>query len=89
MLNLELKRDGTKVDLTVCTGYTTDKNPRSQWIIPFGWDFEDELYAKLLFDCLRKRLGDLIESARREAYEQGRKDMKGKQAKRRHFKRFL
>lgn len=49
----------------------------------------DALHARLIADCLRQRLGDAIEAARRQAYEQGYRDARHRNNRLRRFGRSL
>ena len=75
---ITIKQDGTKVKVTL------DPNIDGRVMI-LDWGTNDEWYAHLLCERLNKVLCEKVESARREAYEEGYTHGKGKKAKQTWF----
>jgi hypothetical protein len=74
---INITRDGTKVRLAVGTRIPTDK----AYDYLFYWDCGCVEYAGLLSEAMRNQLGEVVKAARKEAYEQGFRDAKGKRRK--------
>lgn len=85
MSNVTINRKGQDVELWL-DAFIPNYDSRR-----FGFTFHcgGDVYAGLLTEHLRKRLGNLVEEARREAYEQGWKDAKAKRSKSDWFSRTL
>lgn len=75
---ITITQDGSKVKVTL------DPDIDGK-VMALHWETNSEWYACLLTRQLNKTFKDKIEAARREAYEQGHKDGKGKKAKRDWF----
>lgn len=73
-----------KVQLIIETGLPVDKH---RYL--FYWNCENEAFAYLLSEQLRKHYGDCIEAARKEEYERGYKDGRAKRKRIDWFKRWL
>ena len=71
---ITITQNGTKVKVTL------DPNIDGRVMI-LNWECNGDWYAHLLARKLNETLASKVESARREAYEQGYKDGKGKKAK--------
>lgn len=65
--------------ITFMNGYA------GEWDYTFSHDCSHKAYAGLAASALSRQFHDQIERIRREAYENGWKDAKGRKAKRQHF----
>ena len=75
---IKIKQLGSNVKVTL--------NPEiDDKVMELNWGTNDEWYAHLLCERLNKVLCEKVESARREAYEQGYTHGKGKKAKQTWF----
>lgn len=75
---IQFEREDNKVKVTIQSGCIN-------WQYYFRYQAYDEVHAELLTRQFDKHMRDKLESIRREAYEQGWKDAKGKKAKENWF----
>lgn len=59
------------------------------WYVTLNFDQNTELQAILLRDSIQEKFGNVIESIRKEAYEQGWDDKTKRKPKQTWFKRWL
>lgn len=77
---LNICRNGTAVEVTVDSGLAIERS-RFQ----FKWETNSDWAAELLANKLRKRVGDAVQAARKEAYEEGWRDAKAKKSGKQTF----
>ena len=77
---IEFGRDGKRLVVHADTNLPGDDGKGNCFFI-FRWQCEDPAYAELLRRYFDDRLRDCVEDIRQEAYEQGRKDGRGKRKK--------
>ncbi|MGF1485429.1 MAG: hypothetical protein ACFBZ8_13815 [Opitutales bacterium] len=84
---LYIQPDGRTAEVVIDTGHRlrTGKSWRAYAKVYCN----DPLHAQLMAERLKKRLGDAVEMARREAYAQGYADARARRARLRSFSREL
>ena len=73
---IAIKRKDNQVLLEFHSGLRVERP-----VYPFVWNTSDENNAELLKEHLHKQLYEAIQKARKEAYEKGYKDGRGKRTR--------
>lgn len=78
---ITVKRDNSKVKVSIDTDLTNTCDGLQTSVIPFTWVTEQPYIADLLTRYIIERIRKAISNTRREYYEKGWKDAKAKKSK--------